>query len=68
MKPSSIRLRNWSSGANRRMERPTHQELREAFDEMSDAVRAARPEATTAERERTAKVFSDMKERNCTRN
>ena len=32
-----------------------------SFDEIDDAVRAAKnPEATTAERERAAKVFSDM--------
>ena len=32
-----------------------------SFDEIDDAVRAAKnPEATTAERERVAKVFSDM--------
>ena len=63
-KPSrASRLRNWSSGrTSRRKKRPTRRgHPGSSFDEIDDAVRTAKnPEATTTERERAAKVFTDM--------
>lgn len=64
MRPSrAYRRRNWDTGTTNRKRTPrTRHGLRAAnFDEIDDACKTAKnPDATQAEREKAAKVFTDM--------
>lgn len=64
MRPSrAYRRRNWDTGTTNRKRTPrTRYGLRAAgFDEIDDACKTAKnPDATQAEREKAAKVFTDM--------